>query len=217
MTTQQYLDFFVQDQWKVERPADHQPRRPLRAGDAWSAPSTSLTTLDGETLDNFPLKNNWAPRIGVVYDVLGNGKSKLFGNYGRFYARIPNDLAARALSADDGTSRADYFDAALTRPIPNGVARPAGDDATTSSPRAWRADLIDPDAKLSYQGRVRGRLRVRGAARTPTSASATSTATSAGSSRTSPTRRGGLRPRRCRALSSVEYILTNPESTLRPR
>ena len=26
-------------------------------------------------------------------------ESKLYGNYGRFFARIPNDLAARALSA----------------------------------------------------------------------------------------------------------------------
>ncbi len=54
--------------------------------------------------------------------MLGNGRSKMYANYGRFYARIPNDLAARALSADDGVQRADYFDAGLTRPIPDGVA-----------------------------------------------------------------------------------------------
>ena len=42
-------------------------------------------------------------------------------NCGRFYAKIPNDLAARALSADAGISRADYFDANLTQPIPDGV------------------------------------------------------------------------------------------------
>ena len=83
----------------------------------------TLTTLDGEELSDFPLKNNWAPRIGVVYDVLGNGKSKLYGNYGRYYARIPNDLAARALSGDAGFTRGDYFDADLTQPIPNGIAR----------------------------------------------------------------------------------------------
>ena len=46
------------------------------------------------------------------YDLLGNGRSKLFGNWGRFFAKIPNDLAARALSADAGVTRADYFDAA---------------------------------------------------------------------------------------------------------
>src|SRR5204863_6628543 len=38
-----------------------------------------------------------------------------------FYAKVPNDLAARALSADAGISRADYFDAGLTRPVPEGT------------------------------------------------------------------------------------------------
>ena len=47
---------------------------------------------------------------------------KVFANYGHFYARIPNDLAARALSADAGVTRADYYDAALTQPIPEGTS-----------------------------------------------------------------------------------------------
>ena len=36
---------------------------------------------------------------------------KVYGNWGFFYSKIPNDLAARALSSDAGVSRADYFDA----------------------------------------------------------------------------------------------------------
>jgi hypothetical protein len=51
------------------------------------------------------MTGNWAPRIGAVYDLLGNGRSKLFGNYGRFFARVPNDLAARVLSADEAITR----------------------------------------------------------------------------------------------------------------
>ena len=46
---------------------------------------------------------------------------KAFANWGRFFAKIPNDLAARALSADAGITRADYFDAALTQPVPEGT------------------------------------------------------------------------------------------------
>ena len=67
------------------------------------------------------MTGNWAPRIGAVYDLLGNGRSKLFGNYGRFFARVPNDLAARVLSADEAITRGDYFDAGLTRPVPDGT------------------------------------------------------------------------------------------------
>src|SRR6266516_1488308 len=62
--------------------------------------------------------------------------------------RMPNDLAARALSADDGTSRADYFDANLTQPIPDGVL--AGDFTQHFLIHVVGADVIDPDAKLSY-------------------------------------------------------------------
>jgi hypothetical protein len=75
----------------------------------------------------------------------------------RFYARIPNDLASRALSADDGVSRADYFDAALTKPIPAGTVTqtPTGLPVTTHFIIAGvGADTIDPKAKLSYLNEV---------------------------------------------------------------
>jgi hypothetical protein len=77
----------------------------------------------------------------------------VYGNWGRFYARMPNDLAARALSADDGISRADYFDANLTQPIPDGVVTqtPTGGEITQHFILAGvGAAEIDPDAKMSY-------------------------------------------------------------------
>jgi hypothetical protein len=69
----------------------------------------------------FTWTNNWSPRLGATWDIKGDGKSKLYVSFGRFFAKIPNDLAARALAADAGISRGDYFDAALTQPIPQGV------------------------------------------------------------------------------------------------
>jgi hypothetical protein len=142
-TDQKYYNFFVQDSWKVN------DRLTINPGIRYEQQS-----LSGTLVQDFGLKNNWAPRVGVIYDVLGNGRSKLYGNFGIFYARIPNDLAARALSADDGVSRADYFDAGLTRPIPNGVATqvPGGGVITQHLQVAGTgASLIDPDAKLSFK------------------------------------------------------------------
>jgi hypothetical protein len=69
----------------------------------------------------FTWTNNWSPRIGATYDIKGDGKSKVYASWGRFFVKIPNDLAARALAADAGISRGDYFDIGLTQPIPNGV------------------------------------------------------------------------------------------------
>ena len=72
---------------------------------------------------------------------------------------MPNDLAARALSADAGVSRADYFDAALTQPIPDGDARGRHDVALPAA-----GCLGGPD-RSERQGDVRQRgdrrLRVR--------------------------------------------------------
>jgi hypothetical protein len=102
-TTQSYQTFFVQDTWKA---GNHLTINPgLRY---------EQEKLAGSIIDDFQLKNNWAPRIGATYDIRGDGRSKVYGNFGRYYSRVPNDLAARALSADDGAQRIDYFDAQLT-------------------------------------------------------------------------------------------------------
>jgi len=151
VTHQDYWAFFVQDNWRV---GDRLTINPGLRYEQQTLIGTiqQLQTIDGESLDNFPLKNNWAPRIGVVYDVIGNGRSKLYFNYGRFFARVPNDLAARALSADEGVSRADFFDANLSQQVPEGVltVTPGGVSATQHVIVAGAApDLIDPDTKLS--------------------------------------------------------------------
>ena len=141
-TSQKYANFFLQDSWKAT------DRLTINPGIRYEQQK-----MAGTLVDNFELKNNWAPRIGAIYDVLGSGRSKLYANFGKFYSRVPNDLAARALSGDDGISRADYFDAELTRPIPNGV--PTQTSATGGvitnhlAPSGVGADVIDPDAKLS--------------------------------------------------------------------
>ena len=129
-TTQKYIDFFVQDSWKVGN------RLTINPGIRYEQEK-----LGGTIITDFQLKNNWAPRIGAAYDATGDGKTKVYGNYGVFYARVPNDLAARALSADDGFTRADYFDAGLTRSIPNGTVTPdhghrGGDDDALHPRRA---------------------------------------------------------------------------------
>jgi hypothetical protein len=137
-TDQTYWNLFVQDSWKVN------DRLTVNPGLRYEQ-----QTLNGMLVKGFDLKNNWAPRVGVVYDVLGTGRSKLYGNYGRYFARVPNDMAVRALSADEGMSRADYFDAGLTQPIPDGVL--AGNYTTHFVALGQHPSLIDEDVQLSYK------------------------------------------------------------------
>ncbi len=136
-TTQHYQDFFVQDDWSVN------DRLTINPGIRYEQES-----LSGTLVQDYTLKNNWAPRIGATYDPTADGKTKVFGNFGIFYARVPNDLASRALSADDGIARADFFDPELTQPIPDGVL--AADVTNHFVLAGVGADTIDPNTKLSY-------------------------------------------------------------------
>jgi len=49
------------------------------------------------------INDMWAPRIGFTWDIAHNQKSKLYGFWGQYYERIPNDMAIRALTDE-------YFD-----------------------------------------------------------------------------------------------------------
>jgi hypothetical protein len=135
-TNQRYWSFFLQDTWEIGRFT-------LRPGVRYEQ-----QRLFGNLAD-FSWDGNWAPRMGVVWDPLGNGKGKVFANFGRFYAKIPNDLAARALSADAGVTRADYFDPQLTRPVPEGTLA-AG--STVHFGQAGLAPaVIDPGSRSTFQ------------------------------------------------------------------
>ena len=48
----------------------------------------------------FKLNDNWAPRLGFVWDVAQNGRSKLYANYGRFFESIPMDINIRAFGGE---------------------------------------------------------------------------------------------------------------------
>jgi hypothetical protein len=136
-TNQHYTAVFVEDEWKVGNSLTIRPG--LRY---------EQETLSGTIVKDFTLKNNWAPRIGASWDPTRTGRAKVFGNYGRYFARMPNDLAARALSADQGISNADYFDANLTQPVAPGVL--AAGSLQHYTLLGAGADVVDPDTKMSY-------------------------------------------------------------------
>jgi Carboxypeptidase regulatory-like domain len=66
------------------------------------------------TPNSYTFGGNLAPRVGVTWDILGNGKSRAWANWGRYYERVPNDLAVRAFSNEVGISREQFTDRDLT-------------------------------------------------------------------------------------------------------
>jgi len=51
-------------------------------------------------LSEFEWGDNWGPRFHATWDPTKDNKTKLSFSWGRFYGKIPNDLAVRALSSE---------------------------------------------------------------------------------------------------------------------
>ena len=98
--------------------------------------------------ESFTFGDNWAPRLGFAWDPTGKGRLKVFGSFGVYFAKQPGDLALTAFSPYGRVTRADYYDAALTQPVPEGVA--AGGTTTHFLTKGANAAIIDPTSKLGY-------------------------------------------------------------------
>jgi hypothetical protein len=97
------LGAYLQDSWQIK------PNLTVNAGIRWEQQTgytaeflQGQTSPTGETIPEvaFKLKNQWAPRIGIIYDPTQEGRSKVFGHLGRFYETMPMDINVRAFGGE---------------------------------------------------------------------------------------------------------------------
>ncbi len=102
-TTNRSLAAFIQDSWQIR------PNLTLNAGLRWEQQTgfvadhvKGTTTPQGEQVPDkaYELKNLLAPRLGFIYDPTQEGKSKLYGHWGRFYENVPMDMNVRAFGGE---------------------------------------------------------------------------------------------------------------------
>jgi hypothetical protein len=60
------------------------------------------------------IHDSFAPRLGVVFDPTNDGRSKIYGHYGRYYESIPMDFNDRAFGGE-GTLASIYTDPTTCR------------------------------------------------------------------------------------------------------
>jgi hypothetical protein len=66
------------------------------------------------------LQNMWAPRLGLLYDWTKEGRSKIYGHWGRFYESIPMDINDRSFGGE--VAYYQYFNSAqCTGPADPGI------------------------------------------------------------------------------------------------
>ena len=74
----------------------------------------------------FKAKDAMAPRLSISWDPNADGKNKIYAFYGKYFEKVPLDLAVRSLSTEVGVSRSDFYNInsaynSLTNPIQDGV------------------------------------------------------------------------------------------------
>jgi hypothetical protein len=90
-TSTKYGAIYGQDAWSFNKYIT------LKAGLRWEQQKIAGEGLAGEGV-HYSFTGNWAPRVGLIVDPTGNRRTKIFFNYGRFFEKVPQDLAVRSLS-----------------------------------------------------------------------------------------------------------------------
>ncbi len=92
-----FVAAFAQDKWHVSN------RTTVSLGLRYDVEVQPISEVDNPAFPDpakYPLDtNNIAPRIGVTYDLLGDGRSVVRGGYGRFYDKTHFELISAILTA----------------------------------------------------------------------------------------------------------------------
>jgi len=112
-------------------------------------------TLDPFTGDQLgtnamTMKNMWAPRLGLLYDWTKEGRSKIYGHWGRFYESIPMDINNRSFGGE--TLYQQVFNSSQCGPTVGGIGGPSGPGCTDAGERPALAETLFGSGTLVAPG-----------------------------------------------------------------
>ncbi len=154
--------YFLQDQWKLLSNLQFNlgvryEEQHMESGRGVFVAANNDEVLSPRHQDSFTLDGNWAPRLGVIWDPMNNGRGKIYASAGRFYEAIPLDINIRALNGEDyiisqyyhptGRHGADDW----WNPAGTPISRPGWERYVQSVLTAATATPLSEDLKAQYQ------------------------------------------------------------------
>jgi hypothetical protein len=132
------------DAWEMYIPAQSSPDTPLCGYYGERYPQFCARSFDAQ--NNLVDWFNVAPRVGVIWDVSGNGRTALKASFGRFYANVGNWLSNFV-----NPNSYIYFYTRWEDLNGNGLWDPGEEDETPySGPYSPSVNSIDPGLKQQY-------------------------------------------------------------------
>jgi hypothetical protein len=122
--------YFLQDKWAVT------PAVTLNLG----ARLDTTKIKDQHGVTKISLKDQWAPRLGLIWDWAGKGQDKVYLSMSRFYEQVPLDLVIRSFSDESNPTIFNYSPTSL---VPDS-------EAGTSAIVGSYIEPVDPDLKGQY-------------------------------------------------------------------
>jgi hypothetical protein len=126
---------YLQDRWTVRSNIT------LSLGLRWDRQEI----IDAAGTKQIDLDKDFAPRLGFIWDPTAEGRSKLFGSYGRYYEQIPMDLVIRSFSFE---RQARIFNFSPTSTTPDPAAEAALEDESVIF--GGFTEPSDPDLRNQY-------------------------------------------------------------------
>ncbi|NJL28403.1 MAG: TonB-dependent receptor, partial [Thermoanaerobaculia bacterium] len=126
---------YLQDRFQLR------PNLTLSLGVRWDRQEV----IDAAGTRQLDLKDDYAPRLGFIWDPGNDHRSRVFGSYGRFYEQLPMDLVIRSFSFERQTRIINFS--------PTGTAPDAAAEAalgTESAILGGFTEPSDPDLENQY-------------------------------------------------------------------